>query len=150
MRGCVIVAGLVAAIGLSACGDAQQEAAAPAAPKSGARSVQFYAGQGLIAKVGTGSIEVDPRGGLKMQVSGDTDGPGYINLGFLPRINAYPPKDGIYEVDVVADKPAAPAAAAPTTVEVKGEWSAYPVDHLKGVKFMAKANAVTAMLPAKG
>ena len=150
MRGSVIVAGIVAAVGLAACGEAKEEAVAPPAPKSGARSAQFYAGQDLIVKVDKASVEVDPTGGLKMQASGVTASPGYINLGFLPRINAYPPKDGVYEVDVVADKPAAATGAGPAPVEVKGAWSAYPAGRLKGVKFMAKDNTVTAMLPAKG
>ena len=83
-----------------------------------------------------------------MMASGSAASPGYTKPGFLNRINAGAPKDEIYEVDVVADKPAAAGAAAATPIEVKGAWSGYPADHLKGVKFISKTNSVVAMLPA--
>jgi hypothetical protein len=73
-------------------------------------------------------------------------------LGFIqgwapPPACAAPPKDGIYEVDVVAEGPAAPGAAASTPIKIEKGWSPYPSEHLKGVKFMAKTNSVVAMLP---
>ena len=107
----------------------------------------MYAGQEQISKVATAAISVGGAGVLSMTASGEAAAPGYKNASFLPRINAAPPKDGIYEVDVVADRPDGAAPAA-TPIEVKGAWSPYPADHLKGVKFIAKTNSVVAMLPA--
>ena len=59
------------------------------------------------------------------------------------------PPDGVYEGDVVAQKPAAPGAAGPTPVDVKGAWDKYTDGRVKGVKFMSKTNEVVVMLPAK-
>jgi hypothetical protein len=150
MRSVILAAGLfAAALGLSACDSSKTEtAAAPAAPKYVGRSQQMYQGQDMVTKVDSGTIKVGKDGSLDMQASGSVPGPGYKNAGFLKRIYAGPPKDGIYEMDVVADAPAAPGAAAATPIEVKGGWDKYPADHLKGVKFISKTNSVTAMLPA--
>ncbi len=150
MRSVILAAGVfAAALGLSACDSSKPEtAAAPAAPKYVGRSQQMYQGQDMVTKVDSGAIKVGKDGTLDMQASGSVPGPGYKNAGFLKRIYAGPPKDGIYEMDVVADAPAAAGAAAPTAIEVKGGWDKYPADHLKGVKFISKTNSVTAMLPA--
>jgi hypothetical protein len=107
----------------------------------------MYQGQELIAKVDTASISVKD-GVLQMQATGSVPSAGYKNAGFLPKINAAPPKDGVYEVDAVADRPATPGAQVVTPVDVKGAWPNYPKDHLKGVKIFAKGNSVVAMLPA--
>ena len=149
MRRVLLAASLTALIGLAACDSKTDEAAAPPPPpKSMARSQQMYAGQEMIARIDTAAIKVGKPGVLDVTVVGSVDGPGYKNASFLPRINAAPPKDGVYEVDVVADKPAAAGAAAATPVEIKKGWSPYPAEHLKGVKFFAKTNSVVAMLPA--
>jgi hypothetical protein len=100
----------------------------------------------MIDKVDTATVKVGKGGALEMMASGSVGMPGYNKSGFLQRINPGAPKDGIYEVDVVADKPAS-GAAAPTPIAVKGAWSGYPADRLKGVKFISKTNSVTAMLP---
>ena len=151
MRRVLVAAGLAALLGLSACdqpkSEATQATAPPPASKSTARQQQMYAGQEQLKSVASGSISVSKTGALAMQVSGATPTAGYTNLGFLRRIYPAPPKDGIYEMDVVGDKPAAPAAAAVTPVEVKGAWEGYPKEHLKGVKFIAKTGSVVAMLP---
>jgi hypothetical protein len=149
MRRVVLAASVFALIGLTACDSSSkdQEAVAPAAPKYFGRSQQMYAGQEMITKVDAAKIRVGKDGVLEMQADGSVGMAGYANPGFLPRINAIAPKDGVYEVDVVADRPQA-AAAAPTPIEVKGAWDHYPADHLKGVKFIAKTNDVVVMLPA--
>ena len=152
MRSAILAAGFVAALGLSACDSSKSDAAAdtpmPVATKSMARPQQMYAGQENIAKIDAATIKVGP-GGLEMQATGSVPGGGYKNAGFLPRINAAPPKDGIYEVDAVADRPlATPASAGATPLDVKGAWPNYPKEHLKGVKVFSKTNSVTAMLPA--
>src|SRR3954470_18653471 len=149
MRSVILAAGLFAVLGLSAC-DSSKTADAPvaAAPKSMARQAQVYAGQEDVAKLDTASIDVGKAGGLEMKAVGSVGMAGYKNLGFVPRINAAPPRDGVYEVDAVADKPATPGAAVVTPVELKGAWSPYPAEHLKGVKFISKTNSVVAMLPA--
>ena len=149
MRSVILAAGVFAALSLSACDSSKtDDTTAPIATKSMARSVQMYAGQEDIAKVDPAAIKVDADGSLGMQASGATASPGYKNLGFLPRINAAPPKDGIYEVDVVGDKPAAAGPQAVTPVEVTGAWPNYSKEHLKGVKVFSKTNSVVAMLPA--
>ncbi|HEV7384125.1 MAG TPA: hypothetical protein VGN89_04540 [Phenylobacterium sp.] len=148
MRRVLMAAGLTALIGLSACDSKEEAAAPPPPPKSMARPQQMYAGQEQIAKIDSATIKVSDPGKLQMDAAGSVGMAGYKNAAFLPRINAAPPKDGVYEVDVVADKPGAPGAAVVTPIEVKKAWAPYPADHLKGVKFFAKTNSVVAMLPA--
>jgi hypothetical protein len=149
MRSVILAAGLFAALGLSACDSSKtDDTPVAAAPKSMARQAQFYAGQEQVAKLDSASIEVSKAGGLEMKATGSVGMAGYNNAGFVPRINAAPPRDGVYEVDAVADKPATPGAAAPTPIDLKGAWSPYPAEHLKGVKFISKTNSVVAMLPA--
>lgn len=151
MRSVMLAAGLfAAALGLSACDSSKTDetaAAPPPPPKDMARSQQMYQGQELIGKIDTAAIKLGKAGALDMNAAGSVGAAGYKNETFLPRINAYPPKDGVYDVDVVADRPAIGAAVV-TPIEVKGAWSPYPSDHLKGVRFMSKTNSVTAMLPA--
>jgi len=148
MRRVILAAGLfAAALGLSACNSKSDDTpAAPPAPKDTARSQQMYQGQEQIQKIDSASIKVGKAGSLEMQATGSVGMAGYKNATFLNRINAYPPVDGVYDVDVVADRPASGAAVV-TPIEVKGAWSPYPSDHLKGVRFMSKTNNVVAMLP---
>jgi len=151
MRYVILAVGLSAALGLSACDNSKIDTAAvasapPAAPKYFGRSQQMYAGEEMIAKVDAGTIKAG-KDGLEMHATGDVDKPGYTKASFLQRVNPGAPKDGIYEVDVVAEKPAG-GAAAPTPIEVKGAWDSYPKDRLKGVRFISKTNSVVAMLPA--
>ena len=65
------------------------------------------------------------------------------------RIYAAAPKDGIYEVDVVATKPAGAGASAAAPIVIEHAWSGYPEGRLKGVKFISKTNEMVAMLPAQ-
>jgi len=147
MRSVILAAGFLAAVGLTACDSSKtQTAEAPAAPKYVGRSQQMYQGQELISKVDSGSITAGKDGSLEMMASGSVPMAGYKNPGFLKRILYAVPKDGIYEMDVVADKPASGAAAA-TPIEVKGAWD-HPPAGVKGVRFIAKDNSVVAMLPA--
>jgi hypothetical protein len=149
MRKLTIAAGLVALLGLSACGPSTPEAApAPVAKKSLARPATFYQGQEQVVKVDSATVAVTHPGNLTLIAQAQMASPGYTNTGFLPRIYAAPPPDGIYEVDVVGDKPAAPTTQASTAQEIKGGWANYPEARVKGVKFIAKTNDVTAMLPA--
>ena len=151
MRRVLMAAGLAALIGLTACDSKKDDVAAtpaaPAAPKYFGRSQQMYAGEEMIAKVDTGTVSVGPAGTLTMHATGAVPSAGYTKAAFLKRINAEAPKDGVYEVDVVADKPAAAGAAVVTPIEVKGAWEGYPADRLKGVRFISKTNSVVAMLP---
>jgi hypothetical protein len=148
-----VAAALVGAIGLSACEPAAEtpapEAAAPAKPRSLARSAQMYAGQEAIHSVESGVLEMDD-GVLILKVKGSTASAGWTDPAFLPRIYAAAPKDGIYEVDVIATTPGAGAAQAVTPIEFERAWTGYPKDRLKGVKFMSKTNEVVAMLPTAG
>ena len=151
MRTAILAAGLCCAVvGLCACDKAsdQTAATAPAAPKYVGRSQTMYQGQELISKVDSATLAVGKNGTIEMTASGSVPAAGYKNPGFLKRILYATPKDGIYEMDVVADRPAAPGAAAATPIEVKGPWE-HPNDGVKGVRFIAKDNSVVAMLPAK-
>ena len=148
MRIGILAAGLVTAVGLSACEQKTQTAEAPAAPKYIGRSQTMYQGQELISKVDSGTVAVGKNGAIEMTASGSVPTAGYKNPGFLKRILYATPKDGIYEMDVVADRPATPGAAAVTPIEAKGPWE-HPNDGVKGVRFIAKDNSVVAMLPAK-
>lgn len=148
----LIGVGLVACLALSACD--KQVSSADATPavvkkKSMARQAQMYAGQEQVVSVTSGTIEPSPAGGVILHASATTSSAGWTDAGFLPRIYPATPPDGIYEVDVVAQKPTAPAAQAVTPVEVKGEWDKYTDGRVKGVKFISKTNEVVVMLPAK-
>jgi hypothetical protein len=152
MRAVLLAAGLAACLGLAACQQSSSEAneTAPPPKKDLGRSRMMYQGQEPIVKVDAATVELGKSGdSLILKATGSAAGPGYTDAQFLPRIYPAPPPDGIYEVDVVATKPAG-AAAAPTPIEVKGEWSSYPKERLKGVRFMAKTNAVEAALPPAG
>ena len=150
MRYVILAASLVAAALVLAACDSSKPAAttaeAPAAPKYQARSQQMYAGQEMVDKVDSATIKAG-KGGLEMEAKGSVSMPGYTKAGFLRRIYAAPPKDGIYELDAVADKPAS-GTAAPTPIDIKGSWDDYPKEHLKGVKIISKTGSVVAMLPA--
>lgn len=148
MRRLIVAAGLVACLGLSACEQSKSEAsiAPPPAKKSLARQAQFYAGQEQILSLSTANVAME-RGKLVLKIDGQAPGPGYKDAVFVPRIYAAAPKDGVYEVDVVATKPdGAPAASTP--IQIEHAWSGYPEGRLKGVKFIAKSNEMVAMLPA--
>jgi len=150
LRTILIVAGLTACLGLGACEPSHSEAteAAPAPKKSLSRPAALYAGQAQILAVDAASVQLDKAdGSLTLQATGKTDMAGYYNLAFLPRINAAPPPDGVYDVDIVGYMPQGAAAQAVTPVETKGAWANYPKARLKGVRFNAKTNAVVAMLP---
>jgi hypothetical protein len=148
MRQLWLAAGVIGCLALAACEQSKSDATeqAPAPKRSLARPASMYAGQEDLVSVDTASVAVG-KGGLELTADGKAASAGYTHTGFLPRIYIAPPPDGIYEVDVVADRPAAPAAQAATPITVKGEWAPYPESRLKGVKFIAKNNAVTAMLP---
>ncbi|HEY8614795.1 hypothetical protein [Phenylobacterium sp.] len=150
MRILMMAALLAGGVALAGCEGSKSEAAAPAAPvkpKSLARPAQMYAGQEQILSVSAGEVEVDS-GKLILKVAGATPSAGYTDAAFLPRIYAAPPKDGVYEVDVIATRPEGAATQAVTSIEVERAWAGYPKERLKGVKFMTKTNEVVAMLPA--
>ena len=136
MRKMLLAAGAFACLSLSACSEKPAEPAAtaeaPAPKKSLARQAPMYAGQEQVL--------------LDLEAQASTDGAGWTQVGFLPRVYAATPPDGIYEVDVVAQKPATPGAAGPTPVEVKSAWDRYKDGRVKGVKFISKTNEVVAMV----
>jgi len=149
------LAAVAACLMLSAC---EQKPAAPAADaqaadapkKSLARQAPMYAGQEQVLSIDSGTVKPASGGGLDLEAKAKTDGGGWTQVGFLPRVYAATPPDGVYEVDVVAQKPATPGAAGPTAVEVKSAWDKYKDGRVKGVKFISKTNEVVAMLPAGG
>jgi hypothetical protein len=148
MRALILVAALAASLGLSACGSSSDEQAqAPPPKKSLARQAVFYQGQEQVTSVTSGTIEAGPDA-LLLKADATTPTAGYTDPGFLPRIYAASPPDGIYEVDVVATKPAAAAAQVETPIHIEGAWRGYHKARLKGVKFISKTNEIVAMLPA--
>lgn len=150
MRTLSIAALAMACAALAGCEQSKSEAATappPAKTRSLARPAQMYAGQEQILSVQSGTLDMD-QGKLVLKVDGQAAAPGYSDAAFLPRIYAAAPKDGIYEVDVIATTPKGAVAPAPTPIEVEKAWPGYPQGRLKGVKFMTKTNEVVAMLPA--
>jgi hypothetical protein len=138
---------------LGACGSepaAQDQAAAPAPEKIYGRPGQMYQGQGHVQSIQSASVAPGKDGAVVLKASVTVPGEGYKNGGFLPYIYAGSPPDGIYTVDVVADAPATPGAAAPTTMEVEGAWDKYTDGRVKGIRFVSATNKVVAMLPAAG
>jgi len=106
----------------------------------------MYAGQEQVLSIQSAKATAASGGGLDLEAKASTDGGGWTQVGFLPRVYAATPPDGIYEVDVVAQKPATPGAAGPTPVEVKSAWDRYKDGRVKGVKFISKTNEVVAMV----
>jgi hypothetical protein len=149
MRLHLAIAALAATFGLAACSQSQSQATETAPVKKDlGRSQVMYQGQAPILKVEAATVEPGKTAdSLVLKATGAAAGPGYTDATFLPRIYPGPPADGIYEVDVVATKPAAPTAPQPTAIDVKGDWSHYPAAHLKAVRFMAKDNQVIATVP---
>lgn len=150
MRKLILAAGMLACLSLAGCSEPAPEAKteAEAPKKSLARQVQFYQGQENVQAIQSASVKPVAGGGYDLEAKVTTDGAGWTKVGFLPRVYAATPPDGIYEVDVVADKPATPGAAGPTPVEVKSAWDRYKDGRVKGVKFISKTNEVVAMAPA--
>lgn len=148
MRAILTGAVLAAVFGLTACGE--EEAAAPPPKKSLARQATFYQGQEQIVSITSASATPsETPGTLHLKIDGVAASDGYTDMGFKPRIYAGSPPDGVYEVDVVATRPAAATTQTPTPIHIEGAWAGYKVDRLKGVKFIAQTNEMTAMLPAK-
>lgn len=151
MHKLLMLAGAFACLSLSACDKATSEAqSTPPPKKSMARQAPMYRDQDQLQSVQSGAIEAKPGGGVILKAAATTAGEGWTQVGFLPRIYPATPPDGIYEVDVVGQKPATPGATTPTPVEVKGDWSKYTDGRVKGVTFIAKTNQITAMLPPGG
>lgn len=149
MRTLVIAAGIAAALGLAGCQQSQSQATeAPPVKKDLGRSQVFYQGQEMVQKVDAAEVKPGKTAdSLVLKVTGDVPGPGYTDAALLPRIYPAPPADGIYEVDVVATKPAGALVAQTTPIEITNDWSHYPAAHLKAVRFMAKGNQVMATVP---
>lgn len=148
MRKLILAAGLMACLSIAACSENAAEPAAEAeAPrKSTGRAAQMYQGQGHVESIQSASVAPAEGGGVVLSANATVPGEGYTNAAFLPYIYAATPPDGIYEVDVVADAPATPGAATPTSVEVKGAWDKYTDGRVKGVRFISKTNEVVAMV----
>ena len=150
LRKTVLAAGVLACLSLAACGEKPAEqAAAPAPEKFFGREAPLYAGQAKLESIQSGTIEAEAGGGVILNAKGMTAGAGWTQSGFLPRVYAGKAPDGIYEIDVVAQKPTTPGGAVLTPVEVKGDWSKFTDGRVKGVKYISRTNSVVAMLPAK-
>lgn len=147
MRRVLVAAGLSALLALSACEQPKEAAPLPVVAKYSGRQQQFYAGQEQLHSVASATVSVSKSGALEMTANATAPGAGYSNLGFMRRIYAAQPKDGVYELDVVGDKPAGAAAQVVTPAEVKGAWDAYPKGRLKGVRLITNTGSVVAMLP---
>lgn len=146
LRKTVLVAGVLACLSLTACGEKPVEQAAPAPEKFFGREAPLYAGQEKLESIQSGTIEAGPGGAVVLRATGMTAGTGWTQAGFLPRVYAGKAPDGIYEVDVVAQKPTTPGGTTLTSVEVKGDWSKFTDGRVKGVKYISKTNSVVAML----
>lgn len=153
MKKLLIVAGVVAGLGLglAACEPKKEEvAAAPAPKKSISRPDQMYAGEEQIVSVESGTAERNADNSIMLTAKGMAASAGYTRPYFLPRIYIAPPPGGVYEVDVVALKPSEPAAQVLTPIVVDGNWAKYNDDRVQGITFITKTNQVTVTVtPAK-
>ena len=141
------MAAVIVCLLLAGCGDSGVPTKTMEGPKKSlARQVQFYQGQDSVQAIQSAAVRPVAGGGYDLEAKVTTDGAGWTKVGFLPRVYAGTPPDGIYEVDVVADKPATPGAAGPTSVEVNSAWDRYKDGRVKGVKFISKTNEVVAMV----
>ena len=149
MRALMTGAVLAAVFGLAACSPSE-EATAPPPKKSQARQAVFYQGQEQIVSITSASVaSSETPGTIVLKVDGVGASAGYTDTSFKPRIYAGPPADGIYEVDVVATRPATATSQTPTPIHIEGAWNPKDPERVKGVKFIAQTNDTTAMLPAK-
>jgi len=84
---------------------------------------------------------------LLLQATGKARTGGWTNGRLQRVIPLFPPKDGIYDVKVMASEPSDPVSDAVTPVAVKAlEWRLYPLD-VKAVRFQAEKNCIVAVLP---
>ena len=144
------MAAAAACLLLAGCGDSgvpEKTMQNDGPKKSLARQVQLYQGQEHVQAIQSAAVKPVAGGGYDLEAKVTTDGAGWTKVGFLPRVYAATPPDGIYEVDVVADKPATPGAAGPASVDVNSGWDRYKDGRVKGVKFISKTNEVVAMVP---
>ena len=72
------------------------EAQAEAPKKSLARQVQFYQGQDNVQAITSATVKAVAGGGYDLEAKVTTDGGGWTRVGFLPRVYAATPPDGIY------------------------------------------------------
>ena len=153
MRTLIIATALAGLVTLTACDGAVSQAEATPPPaakkKSLARPAQMYAGQDQIQAVQSGTVEFNAEGGVILTAKGTTASAGWSDAGFLPRIYAATPPDGIYEVDVIATQPSGPSAQVVTPIEADGEWNRYTDGRVKGIKFMTKTNELVVMAAPK-
>jgi hypothetical protein len=148
MRSMMIPACLAALVALAACGE--QEAAAPPPKKELGRPDQAYAGEEKLQSITSGGVERgDKPGELVLKGVAVAPGEGYTRPYFLPWIYPARPADGVYNVDVLAARPATPGAAVPTELRIEGVWNKYADDRVKGVRFKTRTNDLVAMLPPK-
>ena len=147
LRKTVLVAGVLACLSLTACGEKPAEQAAPVAEKFFGREAPLYAGQEKLESIQSGTIEAGPGGGVILKASGMTAGAGWTQAGFLPRVYAGKAPDGIYEVDVVAQKPTTPGAATLTSVEVNGDWSKFTDGRVNAARCLSAARQIGPAAP---
>jgi hypothetical protein len=84
---------------------------------------------------------------LLLEATGKVPTGGWTNGRLQRVIPLFPPKDGIYDVKVMAAKPDDPASSDVAPVAVKAlEWRLYPLD-VKAVRFQAEKNCIVAVLP---
>lgn len=147
MRNLLLAAGLAASFALAGCqGQVSEAEATPAPEKSLARTATMYSNQDWIQSIQAATVEPGEDGAIRLKVTGTAPSDGWSDSAFLPRIYAAQPPDGIYEIDVIANQPATPAAQVPTPIEVSGAWDRYTDGRVKGVKFISKTNSVVAMV----
>jgi len=86
---------------------------------------------------------------LTITARGEVPTGGWSKGRLNPFVYITPPKDGIYEFDFVADRPADGDVVSQGITSITAEpfsWSDFPTE-LKGVKIYASENEVIEMLP---
>ena len=82
---------------------------------------------------------------LAITLAGNCNTSGWKNFGIEPRIYVVPPADGIWDADLVGDKPGGIVLEVLTPMHASAIWPTIPAE-LKGVRIHAATNSMTAML----
>jgi hypothetical protein len=82
---------------------------------------------------------------LRIVASGSVNSTGWNNPQLLPYIYIAPPQDGIYDFDMVADKPDGFVHWTITPISAVTQWQPFP-DSLRGVRVHSSSGNVVKML----
>lgn len=97
-----------------------------------------------VTKVSLAVLESQPPK-LAITAAGNCSTSGWKNFAIEPRVYIVPPADGIWDADLVADKPVGTVLEVITPMQVEVVWPSIPAE-LLGVRINAASNSQVAML----